>query len=67
MNTDDKFIVEGMATVSTAAGLAQFYDRDAPAAMAKAGMEGFQKFMLDPSTLDEVLENLDKVQGEVYK
>lgn len=67
INTDDKFIVEGMETLSTAAGLAQFYDRDAPAAMAKAGMEGFQKFMLDPSTLDEVLENLDKVQAEVYK
>ncbi len=67
INKDDKFIVEGMATLSTAAGLAQFYDRDAPAAMAKAGMEGFQRFMLDPSTLDEVLENLDKVQAEVYK
>lgn len=66
INKDDKFIVEGMATLSTASGLAQFYDRDAPAAMAKAGMEGFQKFMLDPSTLDEVLANLDKVQGEVY-
>ena len=67
INKDDKFIVEGMATLSTAAGLAQFYDRDAPAAMAKAGMEGFQKFMLDQSTLEEVLTNLDKVQAEVYK
>ncbi len=67
VNTDDKFIVEGMATLSTASGLAQFYDRDAPAAMAKAGMEGFQKFMLDQSTLEEVLANLDKVQAEVYK
>ncbi len=66
INADDKFIVEGMATLSTAAGLAQFYDRDAPAAMAKAGMEGFQKFMLDPSALDEILEGLDKVQAEVY-
>jgi len=66
INTDDKFIVKGMETLSTAAGLAQFYDRDAPAAMAKAGMEGFQKFMLDPSALDEILENLDKVQAEVY-
>ena len=66
INADDKFIVEGMETVSTASGLAQFYDRDAPAAMAKAGMEGFQKFMLDPSALDEVLANLDKVQSEVY-
>ncbi len=67
INTEDKFIVEGMETLSTAAGLAQFYDRDAPAAMAKEGMQGFQRFMLDPSTLDEVLENLDKVQAEVYK
>ncbi len=67
INTDDKFIVEGFETVSTAAGLAQFYDRDAPAAMAKAGMEGFQKFMLDPSKVDEILAELDKVQAEVYK
>ena len=66
VNQDDKFIVEGAETLSTASGMAQFYDRDAPAAMAKAGMEGFQKFMLDPSTLEEVLTNLDKVQSEVY-
>lgn len=66
INEDDKFIVEGMETLSTAAGLAQFYDRDAPAAMAQAGMEGFQRFMLDPSTLEEVLTELDRVQGEVY-
>lgn len=64
---DDKFLQEGFATLSTATGLAQFYDRDAPAAMAKAGMEGFQKFMLDTSTMMEVLERLDVVQGEVYK
>ena len=65
--SDDKFIQEGFQTVSTAAGLAQFYDRDAPAAMAKAGMEGFQQFMNDPSKLEEILARLDKVQGEVYK
>lgn len=66
INTDDKFIVEGFETLSTATGLAQFYDRDAPAAMAQAGMEGFQRFMLDPGTLEEVLTELDRVQGEVY-
>ena len=66
INTDDKFIVEGMQALSTAAGLAQFYDRDAPAAMAQAGMEGFQRFMLDPGALDEVLAELDRVQAEVY-
>ena len=63
---DDKFIQEGMATVSTAAGLAQFYDRDAPAEMAKAGMEGFQEFMIKPDRLDAILKRLDKVQKKVY-
>ncbi len=64
---DDKFIQEGFQTVSTATGLAQFFDRDAPAEMAKAGMEGFQEFMIKPDRLDEILERLDKVQERVYK
>ncbi len=64
--SDDKFIQEGFALLNGATGLAQFYDRDAPAAMAKAGMEGFQEFMLDTSKMDAVLERLDTVQEEVY-
>ncbi|MBX2826081.1 MAG: extracellular solute-binding protein [Gammaproteobacteria bacterium] len=64
---DSKFLKEGFETLSTASGLAQFYDRDAPAQMAKAGMEGFQEFMLDTSKIDAILERLDKVQMEVYK
>ena len=67
INTDDKFIVEGFATVSTAAGLAQFYDRDAPAEMAKGGMEGFQEFMIKPERLEDILKRLDKIQDRVYK
>ncbi|MEM1232788.1 MAG: extracellular solute-binding protein [Pseudomonadota bacterium] len=63
---EDKFIQEGFQTVSTAAGLAQFYDRDAPAAMASEGMKGFQEFMLDTSKKMEILERLDGVQAEVY-
>ncbi len=65
--SDDKFIQEGFALLNSATGIAQFYDRDAPAEMAKAGMEGFQKFMLDPSTKMEVLESLYEVAAEVYK
>ena len=65
--SDDKFIQQGFALLNGAKGLAQFYDRDAPAAMAKAGMEGFQQFMIDPSTMMQVLERLDEVQAEVYK
>ena len=64
---DDKFIQQGFETVSTASGLAQFYDRDAPAEMAKAGMEGFQEFMVKPDRLDDILTRLDKVQERVYK
>lgn len=65
--SDNKFIQEGFTLLNSATGIAQFYDRDAPAEMAKAGMEGFQKFMLDPSTKMEVLQRLDEVQAEVYK
>ena len=67
INADDKFIVQGFETVSTASGIAQFFDRDAPAEMAKAAMEGFQQFMNDPSKRDEILARLDAVQAEVYK
>lgn len=64
---DDKFIQAGFNMLSSAAGLAQFYDRDAPAEMAKAGMEGFQEFMLKPDRRQKILERLDKVQEKVYK
>ncbi len=64
---DDPFIKAGFELLSNAAGLAQFYDRDAPAAMAKAGMEGFQEFMTKPERVDEILMRLDKVQEKVYK
>lgn len=65
--SDNKFIQQGFELLNSATGIAQFYDRDAPAEMAKAGMEGFQRFMLDPSTKMEVLQRLDEVQAEVYK
>ena len=65
--SDDPFITAGFDLLSNAAGLAQFYDRDAPAEMAKAGMEGFQEFMIKPERRDEILKRLDKVQEKVYK
>ena len=48
-------------------GIAQFFDRDAPAEMAKAGMEGFQEFMVKPERLDDILERLEKVRVRVYQ
>ena len=64
---DDKFIKQGFETLNSAAGLAQFYDRDAVAEMAAAGMEGFQEFMMKPDRLDKILKRLDKIQAKVYK
>ena len=64
---DSKFLQAGFETLSTASGLAQFYDRDAPAEMAKAGMEGFQEFMVNPDRMDKILERLDKVQARSNK
>lgn len=63
----DVFLDAGFTMLSNAHALAQFYDRDAQAEMAKAGMEGFQEFMVKPDNLDRILERLEKVRGRVYK
>jgi len=63
----DPFLVAGFESLSTAYALAQFFDRDAPAEMAKAGMEGFQEFLVKPENLDAILDRLEKVRQRVYK
>jgi multiple sugar transport system substrate-binding protein len=62
----DPFLDAGFSLLSNAYALAQFYDRDAPADMAKAGMEGFQEFMVRPENLDAILERLEKTRQRVY-
>jgi multiple sugar transport system substrate-binding protein len=64
---DDPFLKAGFSMLSGAYALAQFYDRDAPAEMAKAGMEGFQEFMVKPDNLDKILDKLEKTRQRVYK
>jgi len=64
---DDKFLKAGFKMLNSAYGLTQFYDRDAPAQMAKAGMEGFQQYMVYPNRRDKILKRLDKIQKQVYK
>lgn len=65
---DDAFIQQGFEMLSNnTGGIAQFFDRDAPAEMAKAGMQGFQEFMMKPERLDKILKRLDKVQQKVNK
>lgn len=66
--SDDKFLQAGLTMLSsTEGGIAQFFDRDAPAEMAKVGMEGFQEFMVKPDRLDAILARLEKTRMRVYK
>ncbi len=65
---DDPFLVAGFEMLSTAdGGIAQFFDRDAPAEMAKVGMEGFQQFMVQPDQLDAILNRLEQARQRIYK
>ena len=63
---DDPFLQQGFTMLSSAAGLAQFFDRDAPAEMAKAGMEGFQEFMAHPDRVDAILTRLEAARKRIY-
>jgi multiple sugar transport system substrate-binding protein len=66
---DDKFLNQGFAMLSSNSpgGVAQFFDRDAPAEMAKVAMEGFQEFMLKPDELDRILAKLERARGRIYQ
>ncbi|WP_422378118.1 ABC transporter substrate-binding protein [Roseibium sp.] len=65
----DKFLEQGFEMLSTNSpgGVAQFFDRDAPAEMAKVAMEGLQEFMVKPDNLDRILDRLDRAQERIYK
>jgi multiple sugar transport system substrate-binding protein len=65
---DDKFLNEGFAMLSSNSpgGVAQFFDRDAPAEMAKVAMEGFQEFMVKPDNLDRILAKLERARDRIY-
>jgi len=63
---DDPFLKAGFELLSTSHALAQFFDRDAPAEMAKLGMEGFQEFMVRPQNVERILERLEAARQRVY-
>ena len=66
---DDEFLNQGFAMLSSNSpgGVAQFFDRDAPAEMAKVAMEGFQEFMVKPDQVDSILSKLERARGRIYK
>ena len=64
----DKFLQQGFQMLSNDApgGIAQFFDRDAPAEMAAVAMEGFQEFMVFPENLDDILQRLENAREDIY-
>ncbi len=65
---DDEFLNAGfeMLSQNSPGGIAQFFDRDAPAEMAQVAMQGFQTFMVDPTSLEEVLARLEQARQRSY-
>jgi multiple sugar transport system substrate-binding protein len=64
---DDPFLQAGFELLSTTpGGIAQFFDRDANAEMARLGMEGFQEFMVLPENLDAILERLEQARLRIH-
>ncbi|NVO56361.1 carbohydrate ABC transporter substrate-binding protein [Rhodobacteraceae bacterium B1Z28] len=64
----DKFLQQGfnMLSSNSPGGIAQFWDRDAPAEMAKVSMEGFQEFMVKPDNADKILAKLERARTRIY-
>ena len=61
----DRFMQAGAEMLSRSV-TAQFYDRDTTPEMASAGMKGMVEFMLDPSAIDDILEDLEDVREEIF-
>lgn len=51
---------KGIQLIQSADYIAQFYDRDTTPEMAEAGMEGFMRFWDDPSSIDQILAELEE-------
>ena len=63
----DPFLTAGFQALSTSTGgIAQFWDRDADAEYAKAGMEGFQRFLVQPEALEEILTQLEATRTRLF-
>ncbi|WP_208350131.1 ABC transporter substrate-binding protein [Pseudaestuariivita rosea] len=64
----DEFLEQGfeMLSSNSPGGIAQFFDRDAPAEMASVAMEGFQEFMVIPDNLEDILQRLEAARQSIY-
>lgn len=64
---EDVYLKAGFEMLSSASALAQFFDRDADPEMAKAAMDGFQRYMVRPNDREAILKRLEQVRKRIYK
>lgn len=62
---DDKYMKAGQQFLANAKGVAQFFDRDTDPDFALKVMDQFQRFMLNPDQLDDIVSRLDAAQEEM--
>jgi len=63
----DPHAEKGLQMILDSDGVMQFYDRDTNPEMATVGMNGFVQFMVTPSMLDQILENLERERARIFK
>lgn len=62
----DSFLVEGLALLTSAKGISQFYDRDADPQVAEIGMNGFVEFLRYPERADAILERIERARQRIH-
>ena len=67
IDASNEFAQKGLALLSSAQGLSQFFDRDAEPEVAKVGMDGLVEFMGHPERIDAVLKKIEAARARVHK
>ncbi|MFV1872600.1 MAG: ABC transporter substrate-binding protein [Oleiphilus sp.] len=60
---EDHFLGIGADILRASKGLSQYYDRDNPTPIALEGMKQMKRFLINPSQLDEVLFELERLRN----
>lgn len=66
VSSKDQFILIGRDILNSAEGASQFYDRDNPKPIAIEGMQQMQRFMRDPGSLPEVIDQLEHLRTQSF-
>jgi multiple sugar transport system substrate-binding protein len=62
----DRYLGIGADILKAAQGLSQYYDRDNPQPIATEGVKQIKRFIQDPSELEAVLSELEKLRAKSF-